>query len=75
MSSFSIIFKIEKSNVKDNKSVSFNNEIRYFICIINCEIIIIIKECEILKKTMLMLILFKVLIVLLISFEFNIVFS
>ena len=75
MKNFLIIFEIEKFNVKNNKSVSSDDEIKYFIHIVSCEIIIVIKECEILKRTMLALISFKVFIVLMIFSESDIVFS
>ena len=74
MNNFLIILKIEKFDVKDDKSVSFNNEIKYFVYIINCRIIIIIERYEILKRIILTLILFKIFIILLIFSEFNIIF-
>ena len=74
MSSFLIILKIEKFDVKNDKLISSDDRVRYFIYIVDHEIIIIIKKCETLRRIILMLILFKVFIILLIFFEFNIVF-
>ena len=42
MNNFSIIFKIKKLNIKNDKSIFFNSKIKYFIYIFNCDFIILV---------------------------------
>ena len=60
MNDFFVIFEIKESDIKNDKSISFNNEIKYFICIFNYSFIILIQKCKVLKQLMLtsMLIIF-----------------